>query len=353
MAKGNKRLSIAHLAQELGLSASTISRALNNAPDVSEATKAQVWALAEKLHYQPNGLAAALRRGRSNVLGVIVPHITGAFFPAVVHGMEEEASKEGFNVMVCQTSEEVAREKKQVEVLLKGQVDGILVAMSKTTHDFAHFERVRSQNIPLVFFDRIPDLANACAVVSDDYRGAYQAVEHLIKQGCRRIAHMAGHQTVSTTHNRYRAYRDALAAHGLPYEEALVIHLPNPSTEAGAQAMATLLQQPVWPDAVFAAYDFPAVGALEVLDARGIRVPEDIALVGYSNEPFTTMLKPRLTSVDQRAKQMGEAAIQLFLQLLKRPGYGAGQRITLKPQLLIRESSLQKSVFAGRNERHS
>ncbi|MGY3089023.1 LacI family transcriptional regulator [Hymenobacter sp. UYAg731] len=340
MAKGSKRISIQDLAAELGLSVSTISRALNNAVDVSDATKAQVWALAERLNYQPNSMAASLRSGRSNVLGVIVPHINGAFFPAVVHGIERLASKAGFNVMICQSSEEVDREKKHINALLKAQVDGVLVSMSNTTRDFAHFEQVRRKGIPLVFFDRMPDLPNVCGVVVDDYRGAYQLTEHLIAQGCRRIAHLAGPQHLNITFNRHRGYHDALLAHGLPYDDQLVVPLHNSRMEGGAEAMRQLLARTGQPDAVFSAYDFAAAGALQVLEERGIRVPQDVALAGFSNEPFTTMVKPRLTSVDQRGELMGEAAVQLFLQLLKRTDTFTGQRIMLKPQLVVRESSL-------------
>ncbi|WP_324680025.1 LacI family DNA-binding transcriptional regulator [Hymenobacter sp. GOD-10R] len=340
MDKANKRISIADLAKELGLAQSTVSRALNHASDVSDATKAQVWALAEKLKYQPNNLAAALRSGRSHVLGIIVPHINGAFFPAVVHGIEVVASQAGFNVMICQSTEEVEREKKHVEALLKAQVDGILVSMSNTTSDFTHFERVFDQGTPLVFFDRMPELPNACGVVVDDYRGALQVMEHLIEQGCQRIAHFAGPQNINTTHNRFRGYQDALHMHGIAYDESLVVQLEGASTADGAAAMQQLLSLPERPDAVFSAYDFPAGGALEVLEEQGMRVPEDIALVGFSNEPFTTMVRPRLTSVDQRGKQMGEAAVQLFLQLLKRTDFFSGQRIVLKPKLVVRTSSL-------------
>jgi LacI family transcriptional regulator len=340
MAKGSKRISIQYLAAELGLSVSTISRALNNATDVSDATKAQVWALAEKLNYQPNSMAASLRSGRSNVLGVIVPHINGAFFPAVVHGIERLASKAGFNVMICQSSEEVGREVNHIKALLRAQVDGVLVSMSNTTRDFEHFEQVRRKGIPLVFFDRMPELPNVCGVVADDYRGAYQLTEHLIAQGCRRIAHLAGPQHLNITFNRHQAYHDALLAHGLPYDERLVVPLANSRENGGAAAMRHLLAGPVRPDAVFSAYDFAAAGALRVLEEHGIRVPEDIALAGFSNEPFTTMVKPQLTSVDQHGELMGEAAVQLFLQLQKRSDTFTGQRIVLKPKLIVRASSL-------------
>jgi LacI family transcriptional regulator len=344
MAKGNKRISLQDLAAELGVSISTISRALNNASDVSEATKTQVRALAEKLHFQPNSMAASLRSGRSHMLGVIVPHINGAFFPAVVHGIERLASQAGFNVMICQSSEEVARERKHISALLKAQVDGVLVSMSSTTQDFEHFEQVRRKGIPLVFFDRMPSLPNVCGVVVDDYRGAYQLTEHLIEQGCRRIAHLAGPQHLNITFNRHQAYRDALLAHGLPYDPQMVVPLSNSRMEGGAAAMQQLLAAKVRVDAVFSAYDFAAAGALQVLEERGLRVPEDIAMAGFSNEPFTTMVKPKLTSVDQHGELMGEAAVQLFLQLLKRTGIFTGQRIVLKPQLVVRESSLHGRV---------
>ena len=341
MAKPNKRISIQDLAAELRLSVSTISRALNSASDVSETTRAQVWALAEKLGYQSNSMAASLRSGRSNVLGVIVPHINGAFFPAVVHGIERLASEAGFNVMICQSSEEVDREKKHINALLKAQVDGVLVSLSATTREFDHFERVRSKGIPLVFFDRMPELPNVCGVVVDDYRGAYQLVAHLVAQGCRRIAHLAGPPHLNITFNRHQGYRDALLAHGLPYDERLVVALANSRETGGAAAMQQLLAGGPRPDAVFAAYDFAAAGALRVLEEHGIRVPEDMTLAGFSNEPFTTMVKPQLTSVDQRGEMMGEAAVQLFLQLQKRTDLFTGQRIVLKPRLVVRGSSLR------------
>lgn len=346
MAKGSKRISIHDLAAELGLSVSTISRALNNASDVSEATKAQVRALAEKLHYQPNSMAASLRSGRSHMLGVIVPHINGAFFPAVVHGIERLASQAGFNVMICQSSEEVDREKKHINALLKAQVDGVLVSMSSSTRDFDHFEQVRRKGTPLVFFDRMPVLPNVCGVVADDYRGAYQLTEHLIAQGCRRIAHLAGPQHLNITFNRHQAYHDALLAHGLPYEQQLVVPLTNSRETGGAAATRHLLAGNARPDAIFAAYDFAAAGALQVLEERGIRVPQDVALAGFSNEPFATMVKPQLTSVDQRGEMMGEAAVQLFLQLQKRTDIFTGQRIMLKPKLMVRESSLHGQAGA-------
>ena len=193
MASTNKRISIAELAAQLGLSTSTVSRGLSDHPSISEATKARVRQLAQELNYLPNSLAAALRKGRSNTVGVIVPHINGYFFPAVMNGIEKIASRAGFNVMMCQSNEDIRRERQNVEALLASQVEGILVSVSKGTDlDLNHFRQVQQQGTPLIFFDRMPDLPGSTAVVLDDHLGAFDAVTHLIRQGCRRIAHFAG-----------------------------------------------------------------------------------------------------------------------------------------------------------------
>ena len=341
MATSHKRVSLTNIAQQLGLSTSTVSRALANHAGISADTKARVRQAAEDLHYLPNHLAASLRKGRSNTLGVIVPHINGYFFPAVMNGIERIASEAGFNVMMCQSNEDVRREQQNIATLLAAQVEGILLSLSATTHQqVGHFEQVQQQGTPLVFFDRMPELPHSTAVVLDDFKGAYQAVTHLIEQGCRRIAHLAGPQHLNTSRNRFLGYQEALRAHGLPLDERLVYALPLSNLASGRAGMNHLLALPTPPDAVFAAYAFSAAGALEVLHERGLRVPQEVALACFSNEPFTTMTQPSLTAVDQRAEQMGETAVRLLLQLLKRgPGY-MPPHIVLKPELLVRDSSL-------------
>jgi LacI family transcriptional regulator len=257
-----------------------------------------------------------------------------------MNGIEKVASQAGFNVMMCQSNEDVRREQQNIATLLAAQVEGIILSLSATTdQQVGHFEQVQQQGTPLVFFDRMPELPNSTAVVLDDFKGAYQAVTHLIEQGCTRIAHLAGPQQLNTSRNRFLGYQEALRAHGLPLLDELVYQLPSSKLEAGRAGMEHLLSLPTPPNAVFAAYAFSAAGALEVLHNRGLRVPQDVALACFSNEPFTTMTQPSLTAVDQRAEQMGETAVRLLLQLLKRgPGY-TPPHIVLKPELLIRESS--------------
>ncbi|MBC6611233.1 LacI family DNA-binding transcriptional regulator [Hymenobacter sp. BT507] len=333
------KASITDLAQQLGISVSTVSRALSNHPSISDATKQRVWKLAKELHYQPNHLAAGLRKGRSKLLGVIVPHIDGHFFTLVVKGIETVATKAGFNVLICQSNEDVAHERQNIETLLGAQVEGILVSLSRTTRDFRHFEKVQRQQIPLVFFDRVLDGLDVSAVVLDDRAGGYQSTKHLIQQGYRRIAHFGGPQHLNIYKDRRQGYLDALREHDLPVEEDL-IHIGNMKMEDGAAGIAHLLALPNPPDAVFSASDFAAVGALQALKQRGLRVPQDMALAGFSNETFTSLTEPMLTTIDQRCEQMGQAAVRLFLEILaETSGDFSPRRVVLRPDLLVRSSS--------------
>ncbi|MBC6992306.1 MULTISPECIES: LacI family DNA-binding transcriptional regulator [Hymenobacter] len=329
------------MAKELGISISTVSRALSNHPSISDGTKKRVWQMAEQVNYQPNHLAAALRKGRSNLLGVMVPHIDGHFFSSVMHGIEKVASKAGFNVMICQSNEDVASERKNIETLMNAQVEGILVSLSRTTHDFKHFEKVRKREIPLVFFDRMLDGLNVSAVIIDDYQGAYQIMKHLLEQGNTRIAHFAGPQHLNIYKNRHQGYLDALRAYGIPYDENLVYYC-DMKLEDGVEGMEKLLKLPVRPDAVFSSSDFSVVGAMQVLKSHQLRVPHDVALAGFSNETFTSLTEPRLTSVDQHCEQMGQTAVRLFLEMLDdHSGRFSPRRIVLQPEILIRESSVR------------
>ncbi|GAB3241318.1 LacI family DNA-binding transcriptional regulator [Hymenobacter seoulensis] len=347
MAVRKHQTSLRDLAQQLNLSASTVSRALANHRDISEATKERVRQAAQELHYRPNQLAAALRKGHSQTLGVIVPHIKGYFFPAVMNGIEKVATGEGFSVLLCQSNEDVRRERQNIETLLAAQVEGILMSVSATTMtELQHLVQVREQGTPLVFFDRVPDLPQSMAVILDDFQGAYQAVRHLIEQGCTRIVHLAGPQHLNTSRNRFLGYKAALEAYALPVEEQAVYALPALTHEAGRLGMQHLLALEPTLDGVFAAYAIPSVGALEVLREKKLRVPQDIALACFSNEPFTTMTQPQLTVVDQRAEQMGETAVRLFLQLLKRGPAYQPPHLILKPELIIRDSSLHQSQEA-------
>ncbi len=329
------------MATALSVSVSTISRALSNHPSISDATKKRVAKLARELNYHPNHLAAGLRKGRSNMLGVLVPHIDGHFFTMVVKGIETVATKAGFNILICQSNEDVAHERKNIETLINAQVEGILVSLSRTTRDFKHFDKASKRDMPLVFFDRILEGRDVNAVVIDDREGAYQSTAHLLAQGCRRIAHFAGPQHLNIYKNRLQGYRDALREYEVPFDEDLLF-VCDMRLEDGIRGMEQLLKLAERPDAVFSASDFSAVGALQVLKKRGLRVPDDVALAGFSNEMFTAFTEPLLTTVDQRCEQMGQAAVRLLLEILAEKRLNVSpRRVLLQPDLLVRASSLR------------
>jgi LacI family transcriptional regulator len=332
---------MADLAHELGVSMTTVSRALSDHHSIGAATKQRVLKLAKKLNYQPNHLAAALRRGQSRLLGVVVPYIEGRFFPSVIQGIEQAASKAGYSVIVCQSHEDEQIERHNVESLLHAQVAGVLVSLASGTQQFQHFDKVRSRGIPLVFFDRAPTNEPVNAVVLNDYEGALQATNHLVAQGCRRIAHLGGPQNLHIYRQRYQGYLDALAAHGMAALPELTIH-SDATVEDGIVATNQLLALPVLPDGIFGARDAGVLGALQVLKSHNIRIPQDIALAGFSNEGFTTITEPQITSVDQRCGEMGTAAVRLFLELVAQPNAAFMQRqVVLQPELFVRGSSLK------------
>ncbi|WP_201985952.1 LacI family DNA-binding transcriptional regulator [Hymenobacter rubidus] len=335
-------VSMADLARELGVSMTTISRALSNHHSIGAATKLAVHKLAKKRNYQPNHLAAALRKGHSKLIGVVIPYIEGRFFASVVHGIESAASRAGFSVIICQSNEDVVQERKNLDTLLGAQVAGILLSVSRTTHDFKHFEKVRNHGVPLVFFDRMLEGESLNAVVLNDREGARQATQHLLEQGCRRVAHLAGPQHLNIYKNRLQGYLDALASHGLTPDQHLIREC-NMTQEGGQECMAQLLALPGPPDAVFSAGDSAILGALQLLKSRGLRVPQDVALVGFSNEALTQVTEPMLTSVDQRCEEMGQSAFRLFMDLVEAGDTPPVQRqVVLQPELFVRASSLRE-----------
>ncbi|UOQ70247.1 LacI family DNA-binding transcriptional regulator [Hymenobacter cellulosilyticus] len=334
---------MADLARELGVSMTTISRALSDHHSIGPAMKQKVLKLAKKYNYQPNRLASALRKGKSQLIGIIVPYIEGRFFPSVVHGIETAASKAGYNVIICQSNEDVAQERRNLEILLSAQVAGILVSLSRTTLDVRHFEKVRSRGLPLVFFDRIVEGDNVNAVVLNDQEGGYLSTRHLLSQGCRRIAHLAGPQHLNIYKNRRQGYLDALREAGIAEDEQL-IHYADMSQEQGSTAMRQLLTLPEPPDAVFAAGDYSALGAMQEARRQGLRVPQDMAITGFSNETFTLITEPAMTTIDQRCEEMGQAAVRLLLEVIDAGGAPFTPRqVALRPELLVRTSSVRQT----------
>ncbi len=337
-----KRTTIHDIAKELNVTASTVSRALQDHPRISRETKEAVLNVARKLNYQHNSLAAALRKGKSNLIGVIVPTADRNFFGTIIRGIEEVVNKSGYRVIISQSNDLISKEKTNIDALLEAQVDGILASIAKETIEFDHYLKIQKRGIPLILFDRVTDELNISTVVIDDFQGAYKAVQHLIDQGCRRIVHFTGQQNLSIYKERLKGYKQALLANRLPFDEKLVLY-GDTQLESGEELCKKILAMPQLPDAIFSASDYTAIGALHCLKRHGIKIPEQIAIVGFSNEVFTTFVDPALTTIDQHGSMMGQTAAKLFLEQIEDESLMmVPNKTVLDPELIIRKSSLKK-----------
>ena len=338
-----KQITLADLAQELGISTATVSRALKDYPDISADTKRRVIELAQRWNYRPNTMAAGLRKRESKVIGVIIPSIVNHFFSSVIKGIMQVAYDRDYRVMVCQSDESYQKEVTDAYALLSSRVDGLLVSLAHETDRYDHFDEFWEVGTPVVFFDKIPPKAGQFStVVVDDYGGAYQAVTHLIEQGHRRIAHFRGPVFAYTSRNRLNGYRQALLDHELEVDESLIYACEDISFEEGQQYARQVIADHPNCDAIFCVTDTVAMGAMVILKEAQVKIPSDIAIVGFSNWHMSTIIDPPLTSVAQPSHEMGELATQLLLQEIKAGKQEVAfqhQNIVLPTQLKVRLSS--------------
>ena len=335
---------IKDIARALNVSSSTVSRALKDYPGISDETKRKVKEVAEKLNYRPNAIALSLRKSRSFTIGVIIPEVVHFFFSTVISGIEEVASSRGYNVILSQTNESYAREKSSIDTMLSNQIDGFLVSFSKETTDFTHFSNLLNYGYPIVFFDRVPNIENAISVMVDDYQGSYNATAHLIAQGYRKISHLVGPSNLAISREREKGYRDALTNHGIPIYPELIIECAYGTSDEGFKVTEEMLKNSVIkPDAIFANNDIAAVGAMLACKAIGLKVPEDIGIVGFSNWQFCSIIEPSLSSVSQPGFKIGETATQLLLDMIEKKldPEQINSPIILETELLVRKSSVK------------
>ncbi len=344
------KTTIHDIARELHVTPSTVSRALNNHHSISDATKKAVATTARKLHYQHNKIASSLRLGRTRIIGVMIPSAEINFFGSVVHGIEKVAREKDYSILIFQSNEQTDFEREGVETFIRSRVDGVLVSISKQTADPSHFLELKKRRVPLVLFDRASDSLGVPSVVVDDYAGAFKATKHLLEQGCRCIAHIGGPQHVPIFHQRLQGYRNALLEAGLPVQDG---HLQygSISIESGKACMENLLRSAQPPDGIFAVEDFTALGAMQALKEKGLRIPGDVAIIGFANEAFGAFITPSLSTVDQQTIQMGEAAARLFFDSLEANDFYTAppQKKVLEPVLVYRHSSLRHSGLVAAN----
>jgi LacI family transcriptional regulator len=340
------QVTIKDIARELGISPSTVSRALKDHPDISPETKKAVSELAEKLNYQPNVVALSLRQSKTNTIGVVIPELVHFFFSTVISGIEDVAQKAGYNIIITQSNESFQREGSNMKTLFNSRVDGMLISMSRETNTFDHIESMLAKGVSIVFFDRVYDNKNASKIVVDDFSGAKEATLHLIEQGCKRIAHMEGPPNLGITKQRLEGYLEALTEKNIPVDKSLIISCPQGTIEEGKAATEKLLAMSKPPDGIFSTNDPAAMGCMQAIKAKGLKIPQDIAVVGFSNWMFCSLMDPPLSSVDQPGFEMGQEAAKLLIRQIevksKEDQEPQPETKLLKTRLIVRESSLKK-----------
>ena len=333
------KATIHDIAKALKIDASTVSRALNNSPRVSSRTKVRILAKANELGYQPNLLASNLRKNKSNTIGVIVPRISRHFFSSVISGIEEAAYDAGYNVMICQSLEQLKREQDIIKTLMANRVDGVLLSVSMETTEVEHLRSMKNNGTPFLFFDRHCEIEGISSVLIDDFQGGFDATEHLILKGCRNIGHFSGPQELAIYRNRFEGYKKALEKHKIPFRPELVLYSSLMESD-GAEGAKTLLSLSYMVDGLFSANDVAAIGAMKYFKKAGVVIPEDIAMVGFSNEPFSGIIDPSLTTIDQPGFQIGQISTKLLLEEINNSPILAKAKTTiLKPSLIEREST--------------
>ncbi|HYC30557.1 MAG TPA: LacI family DNA-binding transcriptional regulator [Chitinophagaceae bacterium] len=333
----NKPATIKDIARKLNVSISTVSRAMRNAPDVNTETRKAVMALSEELNYQPNKLALSLKQKQTHTIGVIVPNLDYVL-ATMVRGIDEVALEAGYTVMVCQSNESFGREIVNTRRLLDSLVDGFIISVSSETKVFDHFRKIQEKQMPMVIFDRVtPDL-KAPSVMLDNMDGGYQATEHLIEQGYKRIAILAGPKNLGISNSRLEGYLNALKKYKMKPDPNLIIHCDF-NQHYAYLATQELLEMKKRPDAIFTISDRMAIGAMLAIKEKGLKMPHDIGLVGFNNEPVVNLVTPGISSVDQPAFELGKMAAKLFIQTVHNNGDMNVVEEILKPKLHIRESS--------------
>lgn len=340
--KKKKEITIYDIAKELNVSASTVSRALKDHHSISKSTKRSILKLANERGYKPNSIAASLRSNKTNTIGVIISWINRPFISSLISGIEMAANKAGYNVIISQSHDSYASEVANAQALYASRCEGLVVSLAMETTKYDHLQQFLKKNIPLVFVDRVPEEINSDKVVIDNYAAGFKATEHLIQQGCKRIAHIAGAQHRNVYKERQEGYIAALKQYGVAVDESLIVHNEVLSSEEGHKSSEYLMNLNLPPDGIFSANDTAAVSVIQYARQAGIRVPEDLAVIGFNNDPVSTIIDPPLSTVTHPAIEMGKIAA---LQVLEQKDYNEivrSQTIVLETELIIRKSSLRK-----------
>ncbi|NCP84827.1 MAG: LacI family transcriptional regulator [Bacteroidetes bacterium] len=336
--KSTKNVTLKEVAAELGVSTMTVSRAINNRPNVDEKTKKKIMEVVTRMGYTPNLVAKSLISSKTYTIGVVIPEISHSFFPEVVKGIEEVANEHNYQIFLTNTSDSFEKEKAVIEALRAKRVDGILISTSLTTTDYSFYKRLVASGLPMVFFDRcITDVGISCIGVNDK-SASRQITEHLIHKGYKRIAYLSGPKQLSIGKDRFEGFMEALWLNNIEVDEKLIIE--NGFNEKGGfHAMNQLLSlsEKERPRAVVAVNDPVAIGAMEAIKEAGLRIPEDIAIVGFTNDIRASLVNPPLTTVHQPAFEVGKKAAFKIIKTIEYEDEPV-ENVELITKLIIRKS---------------
>lgn len=338
-----KDITIYDLALKLNISPATVSRGLKDHPAINKATKKKIFDLAREMGYRSNNFASNLRKQRTNTIGVIAPRLNSNFMSTAIAGIENIANKEGYNLIISQSLESYKKEIANAQTMFNNRVDGLLVSLAYDTENIDHFEPFFKKKIPLIFFDRVAEHEDCTNILIDNRKAAYEATTHLIRQGCKKIVHITAIPKRNVYVDRLRGFKEALADNNIEFKDDCVI-VGNLSLEAGVQAAEEIKAMKPRPDGIFVSNDYCAVGCMQALKQAGIKIPKDIAIVGFNNDPVGTVIEPNLSTINYPGYQIGEVAAQNLINHLN----GAvtlqmTNRIILRSDLIIRDSSKRLS----------
>ena len=345
MRKSNKKeVTIYDIAKKLKISASTVSRGLQDHPAISKKTKKMIVDMVDKMGYRTNHFARNLRTSKTNTIGVLVHELNSNFITSVLAGIEKVTAEEGYDIIIAHSSESFEKEAANAQNLFDKRVDGLIASLAFDTTDLDHYNSFMEKNVPVLFFDRVEQDGKNTVVIIDNAKCGYLATDHLIKQGCKRIAHVTSSLKRNVYSQRYKGYRDALFDNNIPFDESLVI-IQDLSEKSGVDAALKMLKMTPRPDGVFLTNDFVAAVCMRTLKENGVSIPRDMAIVGFNNDAVGTLIEPALTTINYPGEDMGEIAARNLINHLKGiSSLHQTNTIVVRSELIVRKSSLKKDA---------
>ncbi len=337
--KIKKEVTIYDLAKELNYSPSTISRALKGHSSISKKTTMEIKEVANRLGYRPNSLAASLRNNKSKTIGIMISRINRPFVSSIISGIEESARNAGYNVIISQSTDSYKNEIENAKALYDSRISGLVVSLSMETEKFNHFQQFLDSGVPVIFVDRVPEELETYKIIINNYSAGYKATKHLIDQGCKRIAHFAGAQHLNVYHERKKGYLDALIDNNIPIDKKLIINLESLSLEEGKKVTNALLDIPNPPDGIFSSNDTAGVSAIICAKKRGVKIPDELAIIGFNDDPLSSIVDPGLSTISHPAIEMGKLSAEKILAHLQNLQKDNVETTILDTELIIRESS--------------